>query len=1390
MKRRKIIAGVLGAWLSFSGPGRVFAAPSPVQPVTEEDMKQLQEDVRRFEEASKDFRGTVRHIVQREYTEKRKAVMAKYQAGLDREEKEEKNRRQAAIALFEAFLSKYGNDERWTPDAMFRLAELYFERSSEEYLAATAQAGASGANITPDYNKTVEIYRQLITKFPQYRLIDGAYYLMAYCLGEMAREREALQIMRSLVCANQYKPTDPPGEPEPSKGRLLPGSKIEDKYAQCEPVKKESRFLPEAWTRIGETHFDNNELELAIAAYGRVLKFPESPYYDKALYKQAWSYYRADNYPEAIKRFDELVVFSDKKKAESGQEGSDLRTEAVQYLGISFAEKDWNGDGADDAESGLDRAERFYRGRESEPHVREIFAKLGDIYFDETEYFRAIAVYKRTLAKWPYDPGNPKLQDRVVMAFERQRDFENALKEREVLARNYTKGTDWYKKNRDNREAIDQAAELAELALVSAAVNHHKAAQDLKKLAAASKKPSGDILERISKEYAQAALAYEKYLDQYPASKNTYEYSYSYAETLYYSGRFLDAAKAYEKVRDSNLDNKYAEDAAFNAVKSYEKYLETQAVAGKYKEPPLPEVGKVATPVKPLDIPEPVQALQRAYEAFTSRVPSSGRVPTMTYKVAEIDYRYLHWDTARPRFEQIVSKYCKEDIGANAGNALIVSYTIENDLEKLGEWAEKLKNLQCGGTAIAAKNAGELNKLSLGVKFKKADKLFEEGKFEEAAQLYTQIVDRDPKSEDADKALNNAAVAYEKVNRFGAAQKLYERIVTDYPNSKFLDDALFRTAVAYQKAFDFDKAVVSYQRLAEDPKFKDSKNRTNSLYNAAVILENDQNYAKSAELFKRYAALSSTGAVKREEAAEAFFRAATIYQKMKDPDKTIATLKEYIRTYGGDPKGAGRVLEANFRMAEAYEMKKDRRAADDQYRKVVAMGASVTPGSEQAEFAAHAAFILAEEKLQDYLKLKIVGGKQFKASYDKMASAVKQMTEEYNRVIGFRRATWTLGAFFRIGFLYEHLSKSMAGLLQEPCPAEVKRKIGEEGCNIYLSQLSEQIEKELAPVDEEVVKRYGATLEQAGKLGVSNEWTKLARQRANQYNPEKFPAVKDERIDMQMDVGAYVPPGSAPPEVKPAADFIARGRYEDAIRQAKLALGRDDRSVPAMIILAKAYYAMKKYELAGSIVEIAKSIDANSGDAYHLLGYLALAREDRIGATAAFKKATELNGNLGTAWNNLAAQYLQAKNYDGALDAAQRATQLLPQFAKAWLNLGSAYRGKMQYADAERAYRKAIEIDPNYANAYFNLGILYLDAKEMPQMDLIGKLNTAINYLNRYKSIASFALAKDDPADGYIADARTQITKEQQRIQRQQQKNRAQPKPAAPAAGGGKVGDK
>ncbi len=266
--------------------------------------------------------------------------------------------------------------------------------------------------------------------------------------------------------------------------------------------------------------------------------------------------------------------------------------------------------------------------------------------------------------------------------------------------------------------------------------------------------------------------------------------------------------------------------------------------------------------------------------------------------------------------------------------------------------------------------------------------------------------------------------------------------------------------------------------------------------------------------------------------------------------------------------------------------------------------------------------------------------------------------------------------------------------------------------------------------------------------------------------------------------------GDPAPETQQATAALKAGRYEDSIRYTKMALGRDERYVPAMIVMAKDYYHLKKYELATSIVDIAKSIDPNNAEAYNLLGFIALTRDppDRISATAAFKKATQLKGDYIAAWNNLAAQYLYAKNYDGAVAAAEKAASLAPNFVMAQVNLGSAYRGKQRYADADRALKQALKLDPNNADAFFNLGILYLDAKEMPGMDLITKLNASINYLSRYKQVAAYRLTPSDPVDTFIQEARTGIEREQKRIERQQRNAARNAQKAAQPAGAIKTG--
>ena len=74
--------------------------------------------------------------------------------------------------------------------------------------------------------------------------------------------------------------------------------------------------------------------------------------------------------------------------------------------------------------------------------------------------------------------------------------------------------------------------------------------------------------------------------------------------------------------------------------------------------------------------------------------------------------------------------------------------------------------------------------------FKTGQSFYEAGEYQKAADTYLACVQAYPKHESAPRALNNAAVAYEKIGQHVAAANLYKRLVDDYPKSTFVELAL------------------------------------------------------------------------------------------------------------------------------------------------------------------------------------------------------------------------------------------------------------------------------------------------------------------------------------------------------------------------------------------------------------------------------------------------------------------------------------------------------------------------------------------------------------------------------------------------------------------------
>ena len=1070
-------AGMFGSLgESGSGKGDVAPATKPKSrffegmgstPEQKAQLEELTHALELYDAESREFKREVQLLVEKKYEEKRNTLANSYEKAIRDLEVLERRERLDAIAAFEEFLTRYPNDGRYTPDVMFRLAELYYERSSDDQSIAMRDYEEAlkkldpEKNLTPppepriDFSKSITLYTRLLTDFPTYKLNDASWYLLGYC---------------------QEKQED--------------FEKARGSYEQLIARYPKSRFTTEAWVRIGEYYFDAYDVPDALTraadAYEHAVADAKHPLYDKALYKLGWVYYRMDRFDDAVGRFLNLVDYyeADAKKKGEEEVGGDLRNEALQYTAISFVDEKWGS---------LAKAQETFARLGGRRYEGEVYRRMADVYFDQTKHPEAIEAYRLVLQKDPLNKDAPKIQQRIVQAYERDRRLEEAFAESSKLANMFVAGTPWHEKWKRDPEIVQAAGELAEKSLYSTAIYHHQQALVYKQ------EGKFDLAKSA---FETAAKAYDGYLQRFPRSKNAYEMEYYLADCLYNSFQFGAAAKRYANVRDSSQDVKFQLDSAYSAVLSNQKQLDLEVKSGAAKQYPVLKSTDRAEGEKvvALELTPLEKSLVDASDKYLVRAkPGDDKSPSIAYRAAELFYTHNQLEEARKRFEAIITTYPKAEVAKFATNLIIESYLIDKCWACVEDVSKRLRE----NKEVIDPNSPlykELTRFELAGKFKRADELMAKGQFDDAAKKYIELVAAEPKHEFADKALNNAAVCFESVQRFDSAQRLYERIFSEYPNSKLADAALFRVALNAEKAYDFDKAIEKYQKLVKD--YPASKDRENALANTARMLEALQRYTEAAAAYLRYADIYPNS----EDAPKNQFRAALIYAKQADSAKEIAALSEFVQKFSNKTAQIELVIDARKRIGDAYKKQKNETAAKKAYEAAAdefdRRNLKPETSPVAAEAAAYSRFELAEFVFADFDKIKIGGAaKALEKSFVAKKASVKKVNEAYDAVMKYKRVEWILAAFYRKGHTLERFAQT---ILETPVPPEIKR-LGEETVAAYQDALSGQT----VALEDKAVEVYSAAWGEAKKYRVSNEWTKKTLESLNRFRPKEYPMLKE-----------------------------------------------------------------------------------------------------------------------------------------------------------------------------------------------------------------------------------------------------------------------------------------
>ncbi len=1186
----------LPPFLQDTGKRIVDQRPPPTEQQLEA-LKQLEEEVERFGQTGEAFRSTVTSLVRREYLQQRRERDRWYGEQLEAEELEFNEARESSIRVFEEFLRRYPGHPKYTPDAMFRLGELYFERSAVEFqnLYDQAQAAREAGDLTaedqlpssPDFTPTVLLYKSLARRFPAYERSDGVYYLIGYTLNEMGRPEEALAAWLALVCANNYDYAPdwrlPPADASLAAQAKYPALTLDGRplgatvggvfvnaYARCEPISEQARFVSETWFRIGEYHFDDfggdHALDLSIAAYGRILENSEDRNYNLALYKVAWAYYRASRYPEAIQNFGKLVQWSDDTRKETGKAGSELRPEAIEYLGIAFAYDDWNenqvADPVEGRPTGIERIQDASLLPQQRPWTPEVYFQLGQVYFDEAKYPEAIAAWRMAISKWPNHYRTPEILNEIANAHQMHNEFENAIVARSELTQ-YVQGSPWWNANMDRPSEQRAAEQLAENALIVTAIHHHQAAQRLRQRCVQERNVK--LCSDSQSEYGLAASAYRSYLERYPNNPQGYELHYNLADALYWSKSYEQAATEYAEVRDSNVDDSYLAESARRVVESLKRIADRDVEEGRLvirSEAP-PTAGEPPA-VQPNAMPETVQRLARAREIYLSRVSprrdTEGVRTAYDYNNALLLYWYGYWPQAESRFTRIYEERCSgaeaDATGQIAWENLRAMAMAKEDSDEIRRLATDIQDRGCTFTAGATKidcskpsnrdkpicRAGaDLNALvyqdALDV-YKRAGQATGSESvllYEQSATMLLAAVNSNPNDKQAPLALEYAALALEATNRFDSAAQLYQRIIdevgpreaTDAEEQQSLDailaNAHFKLAYTASRNFDFDRAVDNYRVLADSQRFAKSADpevqskRADGLVNSAILLERLQRYPEATQYYRRVYTSVDDASTKRN----ALYRIAEMAYRQKRYPQAIKGMREFIKAYGSDGEAGDLLVQAYWRIAESWKargrMGDYRNALQDVTAAFQRTGQPA--GSIAAGYAAEARFILVDGKLASFENFQIKPGKPktveayintITKQMSNGANQAQSVANGYELVFPYRRPRWTIASYVRQGRAYEILARS---ILNTPVviPSDLQRVLRkadeyerEEYKLDFEDKVRQVLDTQVRPVECFAVARY-ALAARAGRAGsFDDQYTRIAIDRLQAYGDERI----------------------------------------------------------------------------------------------------------------------------------------------------------------------------------------------------------------------------------------------------------------------------------------------
>jgi TolA-binding protein len=686
--------------------------------------------------------------------------------------------------------------------------------------------------------EAIALYDEILAEHPDYAFNDQVLYQKSRAYDELGRTEEAIAVMDRLIA----------------------------EYPQ-------SRHIDEVQFRRGEYFFTRKKWLPAEQAYSAVTRAGAgSEYYELALYKLGWTFYKQEFHEEALSQF---VALLDHKVAggydfdQTQDEDTERRiADTYRVISLSFSSL-----------GGPEILGEYFAAHGHRSYEDRIYRHLGEFYFEKLRYQDAAKTYQAFVDLNPLHASAPRFTMRVVAIYEAGGFPKLVLESKKQFAASYGLQAEYWRHFDVN--ASPEVLAYLKTNLQDLAGHYHALYQNEE---LADEKPAN---------FEEAARWYRAFLASFPSDPAAPASNHRLADLLLEHRDFGDAAREYERTAYEHGTHERASAAGYAAIyahREHQKQVEGEAQVAARREA--------------------VASTLRFVDAF----PRHEHAATVLRAAVDDLYDLKDFGAAIATGQKLIDGYPDAEPAIRRSAWTVVahaSFEIQSYPQAEHAYTRVLELVPADDAARAAL----VENLAASI-YKQGELASAAAEHRAAADHFLRIAQAAPGSSIRPLAEYDASSALMKLQDWGGAAAVLDRFRQAYPEHELNREATKQLAFVYREQGELESSAAEFERVASES--PDAELRRDALLEAGALYEKAQATDRALAAYLEYVRQFPEPL---EVAVETRSKIAAMYEKAGDATKHLEQLRQIVAVdaAAGDRSARVRLLAARAALVLAEQ---------------------------------------------------------------------------------------------------------------------------------------------------------------------------------------------------------------------------------------------------------------------------------------------------------------------------------------------------------------------------------------------------------------------------------------------------------------------------------------